>query len=263
MIKYLTNPHADLEIVRGSCFTTSEITAAIDRVHDMLDKFGEFDVDVFSLLGMRNLSAFVGEAFGATLVKSCNGRFVKNPHQDGYPDLLLLDSAGTALWEELKSRKGEKEPFSPFATGGVEIKATCGAVPTPKVLRKRGMEKPGLGDQRIGLLTGYDWKAHHRETNYLLGCVWDFIDRRPTISGVFYSRTLTEEHWGKIVQPRAGGGRTTSVSIMTRAGIKQMYEGWVACHPDSRYAAFFDKKNRDTLMSQALRASTPEERPLI
>jgi hypothetical protein len=159
---------------------------AIDVAHDVVDKFRDFGVDVFSILGLRNLSAFVGELYAAAAVKSSNGLFRKNPHQDGIPDLLIMDDAGAALWQRLEGRLREKAPFSPFATGGIEVKATCGSLPTPAVCQRRGFEKPDIGDQRIGCMVGYDWKAHHRETNNLIGLLWDFIEGTPRIVAVFY-----------------------------------------------------------------------------
>jgi hypothetical protein len=160
-----------------------------------------------------NLSSFVGELFGSYLLKESKGLFIKNPHQDGYPDMLLLDNFGKPLWESLASRSREKTPFSPFRTGGIEVKATVGSVPTPKELAKIGLKKPDIGDQRISLLRSYDWKAHHRDTNNLIGILWDFIEGAPSIVAVFYSNELNTEHWGAIIHPREGGGRTTSVSI--------------------------------------------------
>ncbi|HVU75658.1 MAG TPA: bsaAI, partial [Candidatus Paceibacterota bacterium] len=130
-----------------------------------------------------------------------------------------------------------------------EVKATCGSVPTPALLARRGLTKPHIGDTRISYLTGYDWKAHHRETGNLLGIVWDFLDGRPCIVAIFYVDTLSPEDWGRIVQPRDGGGRTTSVSIMTRAGVRKMYEGWVAVIEDARYTEFFNRYNRGELMA--------------
>jgi hypothetical protein len=35
------------------------------------------------------------------------------------------------------------------------------------LLIKFHLEKPGMGDTRVNFLRGYDWKAHHRETNNL------------------------------------------------------------------------------------------------
>ncbi len=110
---------------------------------------------------------------------------------------------------------------------------------------KKGLEKPDIGDQRIDLLMGYDWKAHHQETNNLMGIFWDFIDRRPSIVAVFYSSMLSPADWGAIIHPKEGGGRTTSVSIMTRAGVKKMYHSWVIMRDEARYVDFFKKYNKD------------------
>jgi len=224
------------------------IQTALDYTHSIIDKFAQFDVDVFGILGMRNLSAFIGEIFAAAIIKHSNGLFLKNPHQDGYPDLLLMDKNGLQLWADLKNRTREKQPFSPFQNGGIEIKATCGSVSTPAVCARRGVEKPDIGDQRIQVLQGYDWKAHHRDTNNLMGILWDFIDGVPRIVAVFFSNNLTIAEWGAIVQPREGGGRTTSVSIMTRAGVRKMYDGCLYVIDDNRYIAFLNRYNVGTLL---------------
>jgi hypothetical protein len=228
---------------------------AIDVAHDVVDKFRDFGVDVFSILGLRNLSAFVGELYAAAAVKSSNGLFRKNPHQDGIPDLLIMDDAGAALWQRLEGRLREKAPFSPFATGGIEVKATCGSLPTPAVCQRRGFEKPDIGDQRIGCMVGYDWKAHHRETNNLIGLLWDFIEGTPRIVAVFYSSELTASDWGKIVKPKAHGGRTTSVSIMNGQGIRRMYGGWLFVLADERYTHFIDGYNQSDELARALKRS--------
>jgi hypothetical protein len=93
-------------------------------------------------------------------------------------------------------------------------------------------------------MRGYDWKAHHRETNNLVGIIWDFIDGIPHIVAVFFGNNLTENDWGKIVQPTEGGGRTTSVSIMSRDGVNKMYQNWIAVENDSRYINFINKYNK-------------------
>jgi hypothetical protein len=227
------------------------VERAVHRSRVLIQRLSEFEIDVFALLGMRNLSSFVGEVFAASMILENPQLFRKNPHQDGYPDLLLMDENGQREWSRLQGRVREKAPFSPYATGGFEVKATCGSVPTPAECQRRGCEKPDIGDQRIKLLTGYDWKAHHRETNYLFGLFWDFIDGCPTIAAVFYSNKLGVEDWGKIVQPKDGGGRTTSVSIMTRVGVKKMYEGWLLVLDVPSYAEFFDKRNEGTLLTRA------------
>ena len=132
---------------------------ALAEMHDIIDRIGEIPVDIFSILGMRNLSAFVGELFVASLEKSSNGLFKSNPHQDGYPDLLLMNEKGKEIWSVLEnaSKLTDKSPFSPFVNGGIEVKATCGAVPTPAVCQRRGFTKPQMGDQRIDEIPQEHW----------------------------------------------------------------------------------------------------------
>jgi len=211
---------------------------------DLIHKFHEFEIDISALLGMRNLSAFVGELYASCLIKTTGETFRKNPHQDGYPDLLLMDDVGKELWQSLGSKLREKLPFSPFRTGGIEVKATCGSVPTPTECARKGLIKPDIGDQRVDFLRGYDWKAHHQDTNNLLGLFWDFIDRKPKIIAAFYSASLSKDDWGKIIQPREVGGRTTSVSVMTRDGVRKMCTSWIFLLNDSRYMCFFETYNR-------------------
>lgn len=256
-VKYVVNPSARVEGPRNYSLDLGLVVSALHRSRAIAEQLGAFDVNIFELLGMRNLSAFVGEVFAASLAKEAPGMLVKNPHQDGYPDLLLMDSDGKQAWDRLAARRRDKSPFSPFLTGGFEVKATCGSVPTPEKCSKRGVEKPDLGDQRIALMQGYDWKAHHRETNRLFGLLWDFIDGHPTIVAVFYRDDLTTQDWGKIVQPKANGGRTTSVSIMTRQSVSKMYSGWVVVIDDPRYAQFLDRRHNQALLAAALGSRAP------
>jgi len=249
-LKYRVNSSADLLVARGNSLEWKSIDDAIHTFNKLIDKLSQFEIDIFPLLGMRNLSAFVGELFAASLIRHSDNLFRKNPHQDGYPDLLLMDGEGSKAWEALVGRQQEKKPFSPFPTGGVEIKATCGSVPTPQQLMKKGLKKPGLGHQRANLLSGYDWKAHHQDTNNMLGIFWDFVDAKPRIVAIFYCNNLNRHDWGKIIQPKEGGGRTTSVSIMTRPGVKKMYENWVAVLNDETYLRFFDRFNKGEVFQQ-------------
>lgn len=254
---YRLNPEADTNYHSGHGeaihVDPAKFIDAIAEAHNVIDAIAGFQVDIFSILGMRNLSAFIGELYAASLITSLGGDYCKNPHQDGYPDLLLMNARGRSDFAALErgNQVRDKAPFSPFPNGGIEVKATCGAVPTDTRCRALGLDcKPGIGDQRIGVMTGYDWKAHHRDTNNLVGILWDFIDRAPRIAAVFFGTTLTTDDWGAIVQPKKGGGRTTSVSIMTRAGVAKMYRQWVAViDDDPRYATFLDRHNRGALMS--------------
>lgn len=255
---YLSNPAATIAGPRGFSVDVAVVERAVHRTRSLVKKLSDFEIDVFTLLGMRNLSSFVGEVFAAAMILEAPSFFRKNPHQDGYPDLLLMDEVGLNEWVRLQARTREKIPFSPFITGGFEVKATCGSVPTPAECQKKGFEKPDIGDQRLELLAGYDWKAHHRETNFLFGIFWDFIDRCPTIVAVFYCSHLTEIDWGKIIQPTDGGGRTTSVSIMTRQGVRKMYDGWLLALDDKSYGAFVlrQKESRRSIRNSYAQAVT-------
>lgn len=256
MMRYLHRDRRRIEVHREDG-TAREVDStafgeAISIFNERIAKLAEFEIDIARLLGMRNLSSFVGELYGASVIKAAGDLFRKNPHQDGYPDLLLMDSKGRSEWQKLAGQLRDKKPFSPFRPGGIEIKATVGSVPSPAWFQARGLQKPDIGDSRLPYLRGYDWKAHHRGTNNLLGLLWDFVQGRPSITAVFYSSRLKQADWGQIIQPREGGGNTTSVSIMTRDGVRKMYEGWlyVADSPECR--AFLDRYNGGTLLQADL-----------
>jgi transcriptional regulator with XRE-family HTH domain len=245
---YVIRDDRDLSIQvsdnRICSFSSRVAIDAINATHAMIDQLYGADLDIASVLGMRNLSSFIGELYAAGLKKTAGNLFQSNPHQDGYPDLLFMDEIGQSEWDRLLPQRKEKAPFSPFPGGGVEVKATCGSVPTPAACAKKGLEKPGIGDTRIGVMDNYDWKAHHRDTNNLIGILWDFINERPRIAAVFYSSELEETDWSPIVVPKAKGGRTTSVSILKRPGIVKMFEGWICVVKDGGYREFINRRNR-------------------
>lgn len=224
-----------IEIQRGVEIPQEVISEAIMQTNRVFVELSSVVPYVYELLQMRNLSAFVGAAFCQELATSSKGLLRLNPHQDGYPDLLLMDQKGQQHWNELEGQHQEKDPFSPFVMGGIEVKATCGDVPSARALSSRGLSKPGIGDSRIDLVTSLNWKAHHRETNYLLALQWDFMNQIPAIAAVMYSNSLDENDWGNIVQPREGGGRTTSVSIMNRRGVSKLASNPVFITDDPRY----------------------------
>jgi len=217
----------------------SESIIEFDRI---MGTFEKTEIPIGSILGLRNLSAFIGEVFNLSMAKVSEGSIKQNPHQDGYPDLLIMDEYGAKLWKQLSNRIREKEPFSPFLGGGIEVKATCGDIRSAKWFSAKGLHKCEIGDKRQEYVTSYNWKAHHRETNNLMGIIWDFIDSKPKIVSIFYSNALEEEDWGKTVVPKAGGGRTTSVSIMNRNGIKKMVEGQICIIGSTDYKKILEEK---------------------
>jgi hypothetical protein len=74
-----------------------------------------------------------------------------------------------------------------------------------------------------------------------MGVQWDFINRVPVIVAVMYSKELSESDWGEIVRPLEGGGRTTSVSIMNRDGVKKLASNLIYVIDDSRYVGLISK----------------------
>ena len=111
--------------------------------------FEETEIPIGQILGLRNLSGFVGEVFNLAMQRKSKNLLVQNPHQDGYPDLLVMDNKGKELWKKLQPQIKEKQPFSPFQTGGIEVKSTCGNIRTAKWFSGKGLSKCGIGDQRI------------------------------------------------------------------------------------------------------------------
>lgn len=241
MIDYLVNKIVSVKYEGKNVLTPKEVVDAIRSCNEALRSLNEhtqqFDINIFETLGLRNLSGLVGEYFARSVMRTSNGKLQSNLHQDGYPDLLLTDTkAKLEYFNSLYTIKNgkkcpvDKESFSPFKYGGIEIKATCGSTPSASKT-----PKPLIGEQRIELLTGFDWKAHHRTTNHLLAVLWDFIDENPTIVAAFFQDGLTIDDWGKIVEPKEDGGRTTSVSVMTPKGVRKMCEKWVAIINDEKY----------------------------
>lgn len=231
---YIINDNHHVEISHEIIISNDDLSKAINFCNNALRNLHEetqkFDINIFETLGMRNLSGMIGEYFAKSVERFSKGNLHSNLHQDGYPDLLLTNNRERLEYynslytvENGKKYPRDKALFSPFRYGGVEVKATCGSTPPASVI-----PKPLIGEQRIELVNSFDWKAHHRETNYLLSILWDFIDEVPTVAACFYRNDLVEDDWGRIVQPREGGGRTTSVSIMSKSGIKKMCEGWLA-----------------------------------
>lgn len=239
--EYIQNTDLNVSYKGTEVLTAQDVVDAMKCANNALKVLSKttmsFDINIFETLGMRNLSGMIGEYFARSIMKSSNGKLESNLHQDGYPDLLLVDTPEKkAYFDTLytvnndKKHPIDKEHFSPFKYGGIEIKATCGDTPPSSK-----HTKPLIGEQRVSLIKSFNWKAHHRETNHLLAVLWDFIDGLPTYVAAFYQDNLSEEDWGKIVQPKEGGGRTTSVSIMKTQGVKKMCKNWIAVLDDDKY----------------------------
>lgn len=245
---YIVNRNTNVSYEGTTVLTPQEVVKAMNYANAALEKLNDttmrFDINIFESLGMRNLSGMIGEYFARSVMNISNGKLESNLHQDGYPDLLLVDTPQKktyfdTLYTESNGKRYpiDKEHFSPFLYGGIEVKATCGNTPSATKV-----PKPLIGEQRVNLVNSFNWKAHHRETNHLLAVLWDFIDGLPTYVAAFYQDKLEAEDWGKIVQPQKDGGRTTSVSIMKAQGVKKMCHNWVAVLNDNDYIELLAKR---------------------
>lgn len=245
---YIQNKNLTISYNGIDILTPQDVIDAMNiantALKELSDTTMQFDINIFETLGMRNLSGMIGEYFARSVKNISNGKLESNLHQDGYPDLLLVDTPEKkeyfdTLYKVTNGRRYpiDKSHFSPFKYGGIEVKATCGSTPSASKV-----PKPLIGEQRVGLVEKFDWKAHHRTTNHLLAVLWDFIDGIPTYVAAFYQDNLEISDWGKIVQPKEDGGRTTSVSIMNTNGIKKMCKNWVAVLNDNAYIDLLAKE---------------------
>lgn len=250
-MQYIFNDRVDVIfewLTQSLHIPNSTFKKALELTNQKIEEVKTAVPTLFWILWMRNLSAFVWEVFVESMSLVNNELFIKNPHQDWYPDILVMTEEWSVHWKSLSANLRDKWPFSNFETWWIEVKATCWWVPTAKQLMKKWLNKPGIWEQRIDLIKSYDRKAHHRETNNLIWLVRDFIWTSPTIVWLYYSWNLEEWDRWKIVKPKEWWGRTTSVSIMTRAWVHKMYTWWVAVYNDTRYIDFFDSYNKDNLM---------------
>lgn len=246
--KYIINANSSIKIDEKLELPRRKIVEAVNLANERIGKIYktsvEMGINIFDTLGLRNLSGFVGEIFSQSVIDTFEDKFIKNPHQDGYPDVLRIDSKETLEWFEngIERKNGKiypksKEYFSGYKFGAFEVKATCGNTPSAKKVAK-----PLVGEERVDLLESFEWKAHHRETDKMLSILWDFIEEKPTIIAVFYRDDLEVEDWGKIVQPKEeNGGRTTSVSIMKQSGVKKMTKNWVTMLDQDKYIKKLEK----------------------
>lgn len=249
---YLTNPDADTTFSIGQRVQTidadlfAQALADMNRVSEWLAN--NIPVDLFSMLGMRNLSAFVSKMFAKSLAKKSDGRFIGNPHPEGSPDLLLMDADGEALLAQLKAQVGlkDKSAFAPFAGGGVEVKATCGAIFSAAQCARRGCLRPGLGENRIEVMRAYEWRTHNLANAPLLALLWDFIDGAPHVVAVFFGN-----HLSLPAPVPAAGGRRSASTLLSRTHVRDLYDNWIAVRNDPRYIDFIDRYNNGSALAEA------------
>ena len=214
-MKYLTN---DVTFDCGFEIDSAKLVLAIKECNEGL---ASFPPHIWSSIALKFSGAVIGEFFAASIANTC-GAF-RNTVEQGYPDVLPKD-AENATEVELRH----------YPTG-LELKGTCGNIPTGKLV------KAGLS--RVNSLSSINWKAHHREVENLLAFVWDFYPLKdsintPCITAAFYCANLCEEDWGAI---SGLSGRSTKLSNMAKDGRDKMASGLVCILDDGPIKTKYQK----------------------
>lgn len=215
--------------------STQNILEAINitnaKIFSLKVKTEKEAINIFDAIDFRMLSGMLGEAL-ITIINKSNPNLEKNPHIDGYPDLVDVSSidnlsffSSPFISDTIRSR------FNNYKFGGIEIKNTFGVKSSGRKLEK--------GDTRLGNINKkLDWKAHHTNTNYLLGIFSDFIDGTPQIVAAFYSDKLTSLDWKTKQNPKIDSAMT-SFSTIERTGWEKMKSNMLICIDKQEYLDFF------------------------
>ena len=200
----------------------NEILESVNNLNSFLQTLPP---NLYRSIDFKTTGALIGAVFCTKLVENIKGSAV-NPIEKGHPDIIPV--SGLSSSEEILRNYPE----------GIEVKGTIGNLKTGSNLR--------AGEIRISKISGITWQAHHREVNYLLGIVWDFVNHKdefnfPAVTGAFFSDKLTPDDWGEI---SGTTGRNTKVTGMRKSGKIKMGEGWILLYDHSahyeRYSSLLD-----------------------
>ena len=209
--------------------TIQELKNALDSTNYKLTKIknSPTGINIFNVIDFRALSGMIGELFAKELSEQVK-KVTKNPYLNGYPDLLEISTS--ELLDYFKNC--ETKDFVRYKHGGIEVKNSFGT--------KKNKSQLLNGDQRIESINKkIDWKAHHRETNFLIGLLSDYIDYVPQIVALFYSDELIEDDWNKVQKPK-GDSAMTSFSSISNSGYKKMINGVRLCYNNPTYLSYIN-----------------------
>ena len=217
MINYKVNSQFKKNL--GFEVSHNEILLAVSSVNTFLCTLPP---NLYSNLDFKTTGAMIGAIFCAKIVEFVPNTVV-NPIEKGHPDIIPVSGLGSS---EAVLRNYPK---------GMEIKGTVGNLKKGSNLR--------AGVTRINDLTGITWQAHHREVNYLLGIIWDFVNdiegfNYPVITGVFFSDELNSDDWGEI---SGTTGRNTKVTGMLNSGKEKMGQGVIILYDSEPHIKKYTK----------------------
>lgn len=217
MINYKVNSQFKKNL--GFEVSHNEILLAVSSVNTFLCTLPP---NLYSNIDFKTTGAMIGAIFCAKIVEFVPNTVV-NPIEKGHPDIIPVSGLGSS---EAVLRNYPK---------GMEIKGTVGNLKKGSNLR--------AGVTRINDLTGITWQAHHREVNYLLGIIWDFVNdiegfNYPVITGVFFSDELNSDDWGEI---SGTTGRNTKVTGMLNSGKEKMGQGVIILYDSEPHIKKYTK----------------------
>lgn len=241
-------------IISETVITSETLINAAKRTNAYLvalsNMFSELHFDIFYSLGQRNLSGFIGEVYKSILSDQVKP-FEPNPHPDGRPDILSLDTQRLLTYYqkcfELKNGRPIplKSSFSPFKFGGLEVKCCIGES-SDKQKKSYSLEHDGNGFDlycpRVGYINNINWWAHHANSTALLGLYYDYYSQNSNIPQVlagFYS-ALSSDDWQKVSVGKAESKKTSNTSL-NKTGKQKMKSNCVFYCSDPEYVEQFKK----------------------
>lgn len=221
-------------VIRNISLTSSNlISTAIDTnsyIRNLISIFNDINFDIFTSLGQRNISGFIGEIFKNILANNYPD-LCPNPHPDGRPDILALDTPDAIkhyakCFSEVNGRNiPVKDMFTPFKYGGLEVKCTIGSSSKYQTLQFISDHNHAfsLYDSRVGYIDGINWWAHHSSSSNLLGLYYDYyapFNGTPQILAAFYSE-LTSDDWNAVSHGNPHNKKTSNTSL-NKNGVEKM-----------------------------------------
>lgn len=233
--------------IRDFTLNSSDLVEAANEtneyIQNLVSLFGELGFDIFYSLGQRNISGFIGEIYKNILANKFDN-LIPNPHPDGRPDILSLDT------EEIKEYYATcfrningrlmpiKDMLTPFQFGGLEVKCSIGSsgnLQTTRFIADYG-HSFSLYEPRVGYLNGITWWAHHSNSSNLLGLYYDYYEptnKVPQVIAALYSE-LSSDDWHKVSTGNPNNKKTSNTSL-NKTGLQKMKSNCVFCCSDKNY----------------------------
>lgn len=225
---------------------SSALISVANETNDYIIKltglFSQLNFDIFYSLGQRNISGFIGEIY-KNILASKYKELMPNPHSDGSPDILLLDTQESVdyfvhdcFFETDNHRRiPKKDRLTPYLYGGIEVKCSIGSPDNKKYARATGHTFQ-LYEPRVGYNKGITWWAHHSNSSNLLGLYYDYYAKArniPQIIAGFYSE-LTQDDWNAVSTGDPNHKKTSNTSL-NKDGLSKMKGNCLFYCTDTEY----------------------------